>query len=330
MSVAVVAIGGNSLVRPGHPDSMEEQRRNLLATCDGIAAVLKKAYRVVVTHGNGPQVGDAWRRSEIASGEVAPLALDACVAETQGTIGYLLEQVLQETLHRRGLNCPVATMVTQVLVSRRDPAFRRPTKPVGRFYSRQEAERGRTEYGWHMVQEAHRGYRRVVPSPQPREIIELSAIKAALADGALVVACGGGGIPVVSRRDELVGVEAVIDKDRVSSLLARKLAADLFLISTGVERVALHFGTPEQQPLAQLSAPEAHRYLAEGQFPPGSMGPKIEAALEYLECGGKLVIITSPGSIPDALDGLTGTRITPDPQASRHRAPRRKHARRAA
>jgi len=311
VSIAVVAIGGNSLVRPGQPDSTEEQRRNLLATCDGIAAVLKQGYRVVVTHGNGPQVGDAWRRSEMASSEVAPLPLDACVAETQGTIGYLMEQVLQETLHRHGLRCPVATMVTQVLVSRRDPAFRRTTKPVGRFYTRQEAEHCGAAFGWHMVEDAHRGYRRVVPSPQPLEIIELPAIKAALSDGSLVIACGGGGIPVVSRRDEVVGVEAVIDKDRASSLLASDLEADLFLISTSVERVALHFGTPRQQPLAQLSAQEARRYLDEGQFPTGSMGPKIEAALDYLDRGGKLVIITSPESIPDALAGLAGTRITP-------------------
>jgi len=310
MPIAVVAIGGNSLVRPGHPDSTEEQRRNLLATCDGIAAVLKEGYRVVVTHGNGPQVGDAWRRSEMASCEVTPIPLDACVAETQGSIGYLMEQALHESLHRHGLSCPVATMVTQVLVSRRDPAFHRPTKPVGPFYTRQEAERRRIEFGWHMVEDARRGYRRVVPSPQPREIIELPAIKAALSDGSLVIACGGGGIPVVFRRDELVGVEAVIDKDRASSLLAWELEADLFLISTGVECVALHFDTPQQQPVAQLSAQEARRYLGQGQFPPGSMGPKIEAALDYLERGGKLVVITSPESIPDALYGLAGTRIT--------------------
>lgn len=309
MPIAVVAIGGNSLVRPGQPDTVQEQRRNLLVTCDGIAAVLKEGYRVVVTHGNGPQVGDAWRRAEMAAGEVAPLPLDVCVAETQGTIGYLMEQVLQETLHRHGLSCPVATMVTQVLVSSRDPAFQAPTKPVGRFYTRQEAEHCRTQFGWHMVEDAHRGYRRVVPSPQPQEIIELPAIKAALADGALVIACGGGGIPVVFHRDELVGVEAVIDKDRVSSLLAWELEADLFLISTGVERVALDFGTPQERPLGQLSVNEARVYLAEGQFPPGSMGPKIEAALEYLERGGKLVIITSPESIPEALHHLAGTRI---------------------
>ncbi|HUI42271.1 MAG TPA: carbamate kinase [Terriglobia bacterium] len=316
MPIAVVAIGGNSLVRPGRPNSMEEQRRNLLATCDGIAAVLKEGYHVVVTHGNGPQVGDAWRRAEMASGEVAPLPLDACVAETQGTIGYLMEQVLRETLHRHGLSCPVATMVTQVLVSSRDPAFQAPTKPVGRFYTRHEAEHCRTEFGWHMVEDAHRGYRRVVPSPQPQEIIELPAIKAALSDGALVIACGGGGIPVVFRHEELVGVEAVIDKDRVSSLLAWELEADLFLISTAVERVSLHFGTPQQQPVEQLSAKAARRYLAEGEFPPGSMGPKIEAALEYLERGGKLVIITSPECIPDALYGLAGTRLSLYPQAA--------------
>jgi carbamate kinase len=317
MPIAVVAIGGNSLVRPGRPDTVQEQRRNLVATCDGIAAVLKEGYRVVVTHGNGPQVGDAWRRSEMASSEVAPLPLDACVAETQGTIGYLIEQVLQETLHRRGLSCPVATMVTQVLVSSRDPAFQAPTKPVGRFYARQESERCRTEFGWHMVEDAHRGYRRVVPSPQPQEIIQLPVIKAALSDGALVIACGGGGIPVVFEREHWGGVEAVIDKDSVSSLLARELEADLFLISTGVDRVALHYGTPEQQPLECLSVADARRYLREGEFPPGSMGAKIEAALAYLERGGKLVIITSPGSIPEALYGMAGTRISLSPETLR-------------
>ena len=316
MSVAVVAIGGNSLVRPGHPDSIEEQRANLITTCDGLAAVIKAGYRVVVTHGNGPQVGDALMRSEIAAQQVETLPLDACVAETQGTIGYLLEQALRETLQRHGISCPAFTMVTQVLVSARDPAFQAPTKPVGRFYTREEAERCRAELGWHMVEDARRGFRRVVPSPQPEEIVELRAIQAALDGGALVIACGGGGIPVIFQNGELTGVEAVIDKDRVSGLLARELEADLLLISTGVEQVSLNYRTPQQQPLASLTMDEARRYLHEGQFPPGSMGPKIEAALEYLDAGGKLVIITSPECIPDALYGLAGTRITPDEQAS--------------
>lgn len=319
MPIAVIAIGGNSLVRPGRPDSIEEQRSNLVTTCDGIAAVLKAGYRAVVTHGNGPQVGDALMRSELAADQVEILPLDACVAETQGTIGYLLEQVLVETLPRHGISCPAFTMVTQVLVSARDPAFRSPTKPVGRFYTREEAERCRAAFGWQMVEDARRGFRRVVPSPQPEGIVELSAIRAALDQNALVIACGGGGIPVVFQQGELVGVEAVIDKDRVSGLLARELEADLFLISTGVEHVSLNYRTPQQQALATMTADEARRYLQEGQFPPGSMGPKIEAALEYLDGSGKLVIITSPDCIPDALYGLAGTRISREAQDARLR-----------
>lgn len=316
MRIAVIAIGGNSLVRPGHPDSIEEQRTNLVTTCDGIAAVLKAGYRAVVTHGNGPQVGDALMRSELAADQVETLPLDACVAETQGSIGYLLEQVLVETLQRHGICCPVFTMVTQVLVSARDPAFSSPTKPVGRFYTREEAERCRAEFGWQMAEDARRGFRRVVPSPTPEGIVELTAIQAALDENALVIACGGGGIPVAFQHGELAGVEAVIDKDRVSGLLARELEADLFLISTGVEQVSLKYRTPQQEALATMTADEASRYLREGQFPPGSMGPKVEAALEYLESGGKLVIITSPECIPDALYGLAGTRITAERQTT--------------
>jgi carbamate kinase len=268
-------------------------------------------YRTVVTHGNGPQVGDALLRSELAAEQVAPLPLDACVAETQASIGYLLQQTLRETFERHGLRRPIVTIVTQVLVSTRDPALRNPTKPVGPFYSREEAARRSSELRWQMVEDAHRGFRRVVPSPQPKEIIELPAIQAALASDVLVIACGGGGIPVVFRRERLVGIDAVIDKDRASSLLAWELEADLFLISTAVDQVALGYGTPAQQNLERLTVSEARRYLAEGHFPPGSMGPKIEAALAYLERGGKLVIITSPEKIPEALHGMAGTRITP-------------------
>ncbi len=308
MPTAVVAIGGNSLIRPGERST--EQRSNLQTTCEGIAAVLSAGYRTVVTHGNGPQVGDAMLRSELAAGQVEPLPMDACVAETQGSIGYLLQQTLQETLSRRGLRRPVVTMVTEVLVSPRDPAFRKPSKPVGPFYNQEEAERRHRTLGWQMGQEACRGYRRVVPSPEPKEIMELPAIQAALESDALVIACGGGGIPVVFRRERLVGIDAVIDKDRASALLAWELEAELFLISTGVAQVALNYGTPRQQQLERLSAGEARGYLSAGQFPAGSMGPKIEAALAYLERGGKLVIITSPENIPEALQGMAGTRIT--------------------
>jgi carbamate kinase len=311
MAIAVIAIGGNSLVKPGERGTLEEQRTNLATTCEGIAAVMAAGYRVVVTHGNGPQVGGALLRSELAASQVPPLTLDACVAETQATIGYLLQQMLQETLQRHGLRRPVVTIVTQVLVSRRDPAWRNPTKPVGPFYSRDEAERRRAALGWTIVEDARHGYRRVVPSPEPKEIMELSAIQAALANDVLVIACGGGGIPVVFKRERLVGIDAVIDKDRASSLLAWELEAELFLISTGVDQVVLNYGTPRERALESLTADEARRCLREGQFPSGSMGPKIEAALAYLERGGRLAIITSPERIPEALHGMAGTRITP-------------------
>lgn len=310
MPTAVVAIGGNSLVRAGERGTLEEQRRNLDLTCEGIAAVLAAGYRVVLTHGNGPQVGDAWLRSELAADQVEPLPLDVCGAETQGSIGYLLQQRLHETLQRRGLSRPVVTLVTQVLVSGRDPAFGRPSKPVGPFYTREEADRRRATLGWEMIEDARRGYRRVVPSPEPRVIIELQAIAGALSSGALVIACGGGGIPVVFRENRLVGIEAVIDKDRASSLLAWELEAELFLISTSVDQVSLNYGTPRAQLLDHLTLAAARRHLTEGQFPPGSMGPKIEAAVGYLERGGRLVIITSPEKIPEALYRMAGTRLT--------------------
>lgn len=312
MPTAVVAIGGNSLVRAGERGTIAEQRRNLQATCEGIAAVLTRGYQVVITHGNGPQVGDALLRAEAAADQVPLFPLDACVAETQGSIGYLLQQALESTLGPRGLRRSVATLVTQVLVSRSDPAFRRPTKPVGPFYSREQAEQRRTTLHWEMVEDAKRGYRRVVPSPEPKAIIELLAIRRVLDAGGLAIACGGGGIPVILEDCRLRGVEAVIDKDRASSLLASQLGAELFLISTGVDQVALDFGTTRERPLARMSMEMARRYLREGQFPPGSMGPKIEAALNYLENGGPQVRITSPEKIPAALESQAGTWITPD------------------
>ncbi len=311
MPTAVVAIGGNSLVRPGHQDTVEEQRHNLEVTCEGLAAVLAEGHRVVITHGNGPQVGDALLRSELAAEQVAPVPLDVCVAETQGSIGYLLQQTLEHALERRRLWFPVVTLVTQVLVLQRDPAFRKPTKPVGPFYTKEQAEQRRATLRWHIVEDAHRGYRRVVPSPEPKAIIELPAIERALRTGTVVIACGGGGIPVVVRSGRLMGVEAVIDKDRASSLLATELGADLLLLSTAVDRVALHYGTPQEQFLDELTVETARRYLQEGHFPPGSMGPKIEAALAYLERRGRKVIITSPEKISAALAGRAGTSIVP-------------------
>ena len=309
MPIAVVAIGGNSLVKPGERSTLEVQRANLLTTCEGIAAVLAAGYRVVVTHGNGPQVGDALLRSELGAPQVPPLTLDACVAETQATIGYLLQQTLQETFERRGLRRPVVTMVTQVLVSRRDRAWRNPTKPVGPFYSAEEAERRRAALGWTLVEDGPRGFRRVVPSPEPKSIVELAAIQAALASGVLVIACGGGGIPVAWQDGRLIGVEGVIDKDLASGLLASHIHAHKLIIVTSVEQAAIHFGQPDQQWLGTITAAQAREHLAAGEFPPGSMGPKIEAGIDFVESGGEECIITSTGHVAAALQGCAGTHI---------------------
>jgi carbamate kinase len=309
LRTAVIAIGGNSLIRDGERGTIEEQVRNAEETCEGIANIVAAGYRVVVTHGNGPQVGDALLRSELAAEQVPPLPLDFCGAETQGSVGYLLQQVLGNVLERRQLSHPVVTVVTQVVVDANDPAFHQPSKPIGPFYTRENAERRARELGWHIVEDAQRGYRRVVPSPEPREIVELPAIRHCLDSGSIVIAAGGGGIPVVRQGESLQGVEAVIDKDRASSLLATAIGAQVFLMSTSIDRVALNFRQPGQRFLDSLTVEEARRFLAEGQFPPGSMGPKVEAALAFLANGGQLVVITTPAGLGGALEGRTGTRI---------------------
>jgi len=306
---AVIAIGGNSLIRTGERGTIEEQMRNAEETCVGIARIVAAGYRVVVTHGNGPQVGDALLRSELAAAQVPPLPLDFCGAETQGSVGYLLQQVLGNVLRRQELPHPVVTVVTQVVVDANDPAFAQPTKPIGPFYTRKEAEQRARELNWRIVEDAQRGYRRVVASPEPREIVELPAIQQCLEGGSVVIAVGGGGIPVIRQGQRLQGIDAVIDKDRASSLLATSLGAEVFLISTSIDRVALNFGQPTQRFLDTLTVGEAERYLAEGHFLPGSMRPKIEAALAFLKNGGQLVVITSPEGLGQALAGNTGTRI---------------------
>lgn len=307
--IAVVAIGGNSLETPGHPASFAEQQRVARLACEGIVDVLRAGYRVVVTHGNGPQVGQALLRSELAASAVPPIPLDACDAETQGLIGYLLQQELTNVLRERGLWQSAVSLVTQVVVDANDPAFAQPSKPVGPFYSLPEAQRRQRELGWVMVEDAGRGWRRVVPSPRPIELVEIGAVRTCLRAGHIVIAGGGGGIPVVRRQNRLQGVEAVVDKDRTSGLLARQLHAELLLFSTGVDRVALHFGRPQQRFLDRLTWEEAQQYLQQGQFPPGSMGPKIEAALEFLAAGGQRVLITSPENIIRAVRGQAGTEI---------------------
>jgi carbamate kinase len=309
---AVIAIGGNAITRPDQKGTIPEQFANTRASAEHIADMIEEGYNVVITHGNGPQVGNILLRAELAEHILYPLPLDTCDADSQGGMGYMIQQVLDNVLNRRGLKKTVVTLVTQVVVDKNDPAFRKPTKPIGPFYEQSKAEKYKRERGWEIVEDAGRGYRRVVPSPMPLDIVEKDAIKSLVETGNIVIAVGGGGIPVVKTEDgSLVGVEAVVDKDLASSLLAKILHADLFMISTNVEKVSLNYMKPNQKDLDRMSLAEAKQYLAAGHFPPGNMGPKIRAAIEYLEAGGERVIITSIECLGRALRGETGTHITP-------------------
>lgn len=309
----VVAIGGNSLVRDPRHMSEPEQYRALGETAAHIAAVVRDGWRVAITHGNGPQVGFALRRSELASHELHELPLDVCDAETQGGIGYELQQNLANHFRRLGVRREAVTVVTQVEVSPDDPAFAHPTKPIGAFMTAETAERRRARDGWHVVEDAGRGWRRVVPSPRPRRIVECAAVKALLHDGYVVVTAGGGGIPVVAdEHGVLQGVAAVIDKDHTSALLATELGARVLVITTAVPRVALDWGRSTQRWVDRMTAREARARLDEGaHFAAGSMAPKIESCLEFLDAGGAEAIIASPEDLERALRGEAGTRIVP-------------------
>jgi carbamate kinase len=322
--LALIAVGGNSLIRAGQRGTIDEQRANAAMTARAVAQLVRTGYAAVVTHGNGPQVGAQLLRSELAAGQVIPEPLDVCGADTQGAIGYVLEQAIEQALADAGLAASVCTIVTQVVVDGHDPAFRRPSKPVGLFYSADEAQRHERERGWVMVEDAARGWRRVVPSPEPLEIVEIEAIRSLVRAGCLVIAAGGGGIPVVRRAGQLVGVEAVIDKDRASALLAIQLGAELLVISTDTDYVYVNYRRPAQRPLRQVSAAALARYQRWGHFPPGSMGPKVEAALRFLRAGGREVIVTSPERLVDAVLCGAGTHIVPS--ARPHAAARRAQA----
>jgi carbamate kinase len=311
--LAVIAIGGNSLIKDEKRKAVEDQYQAAKETTFHIADMIESGWDVAIGHGNGPQVGFILRRSEIAAKVegMHEVPLDVCGADSQGAIGYALQQTLQNELHRRGIKKSVATVVTQVLVDKNDAAFKKPSKPIGSFMDEAEAKRREKDMGWSVVEDAGRGWRRVVASPLPQEVVELEAVEALIKAGTVVITVGGGGIPVIDVGDhEYQGVAAVIDKDFASSLLARLIKADLFLISTAVEKVAIHFGTPEQKWLDKMTVAEAKAYLAEGiHFAKGSMAPKIEAAIWYLENGGKEALITDPENIGRALKGETGTRI---------------------
>jgi carbamate kinase len=310
---AVVAIGGNSLIKDTMHRTVRDQYIAAAETCRHIAGMIRDGWDTVITHGNGPQVGFILRRSELAAHELHEVPLDVCGADTQGAIGYALQQNLQNDFARLGIDKRAVTVVTQTEVAADDPAFDNPTKPIGSYLDAAEATARHERDGWSVVDDAGRGWRRVVPSPRPRRIVEEPVIRELLAAGVVVIAVGGGGIPVVADENgDLRGVAAVIDKDHASSLLAASLGAQLFLISTSVERVALRFGTPEQEWVDRLTVEEARRYLAEGvHFAKGSMAPKIEASVAFVERTGGTALITSPECVERALAGETGTRIVP-------------------
>jgi carbamate kinase len=312
MKTMLLAVGGNSLIRAGEKGTIAEQRGNAQRTAAQIVGLIRAGYRIVLTHGNGPQVGAALLRSERGASQVPGHPLDVCGASTQGEIGYLLQQSLQTELRLAHLDVPVATVLTQCLVSPDDPSMKHPSKPIGPFYSRADAEERQRLFGWEIVEDAARGYRRVVPSPEPIEIVELETIRDLVAQGVLVIACGGGGIPVVWNDGSLQGVEAVIDKDRASASLASHLGVDLFVISTDTDYVYLDYKKPTQRPLRHVSAAELNEYAKAGHFPPGNMGPKIESVLRFLRNGGKEAIITSCENLCQAVVGSAGTHIVSD------------------
>ena len=306
----VVALGGNAIRRHDEAGTAAEQIANVRRASRQIAEIAAEGYAVAVTHGNGPQVGDILVRNELTKDTLPAMPLDVCGAESQGMIGYLLQQAMQEALRAAGLDRPVATVLTQTVVDGSDPAFERPEKPIGPFYTADQAERLRKEKGWRMVQIPGRGYRRVVPSPRPIALVEGEVILRLFSAGVIVIAAGGGGVPVVvGPGGTLRGVEAVVDKDRTAALLARIVGADDLLILTDVEYVALNYGQPDRQDIHGMTVHEAREHLTAGHFPPGSMGPKVEAAIRFLEAGGERATIASLDSAAAALAGRSGTRI---------------------
>ena len=309
--LAVVAVGGNALISDERHTALSDQYAAVCACATHVAEMVVAGWNVVLTHGNGPQVGFILRRSEIADGQVPTVPVQYAVGDTQGAIGFMFQNALGNALARRGLHTPVVTLVTQTVVDPRDPAFAKPEKPIGSFMTEDVARRFAAELGWTVMQDGDRGWRRAIASPQPRRVVEAPLIERLAREGALIIACGGGGIAVEETADgELLGVEAVIDKDRASALLAIEMRADLLMIATGVPRVAIRFGKPDQRWLDRLTVAEAEQYAAEGHFGAGSMGPKIEALLTFAKrrSGGRGVI-TDPPSIERALRGETGTWI---------------------
>ncbi|MEW6244376.1 MAG: carbamate kinase [Bacillota bacterium] len=305
----VVALGGNAILQPGQKGTAEEQLRNVDATAKQIAQLIASGYRVVITHGNGPQVGNLLIQHEAGSSQVPALPLDVCGAQSQGQIGYMMQQCLGKRLKEMGIEKPVVTVVTQMIVSKDDPAFAKPSKPVGPFYTEEQAKLRMEQKGEKWVEDAGRGWRKVVPSPDPISMVEKEAILALVESGVVVIANGGGGIPVVQKDGYYEGVEAVIDKDLGGQRLAMDVGADMFVILTDVDKVALNYKTPEQVNIDQMTLAEVEKYQKEGHFKAGSMGPKVEACRRFVAAGGEVAIIASLDTAIDAINGKAGTRI---------------------
>lgn len=312
---ALVAVGGNSLIRAGEKGTIAEQLANTRRTAEALVGLVRLGYHLVITHGNGPQVGAQLLRSERASDLVYPQTLDVCGAASQGEIGYLLAQSLENELAAAGLHTSVVSLITQTMVSADDASMQHPSKPIGPFYSRADAEEKKRVLGWQIVEDAARGYRRVVPSPEPIGILELDVIRSLVNRGVLVVSTGGGGIPVISVNGRLQGVEAVIDKDRASALLAAELGVDLYAISTDTDYIYLNYRKPGQTPLTRVTASQLEEHYRAGHFPPGNMGPKVESVLHFLRGGGREAVVTSYEHLCEAVLGLAGTHVVADADA---------------
>ena len=310
---AVIALGGNAITKPGVEDTIANQFAHTRSSLDGVIELIRDGYNLVVSHGNGPQVGNALLRIELARGKAPVLPLGVCVADTEGGMGYMIQQSLMNRLHDEALVRPVVTIITQVIVDPSDPAIADPSKYIGQFYTEDEARVFSETRGWVMKKDANRGWRRVVPSPMPMKTVEADTIRKLVESGSVVIAAGGGGIPVyIDQRNWLEGLDAVIDKDLASAVLAREVGASILTILTSVDAVAINFGTPEERPLGRVTLSEIKSLQAEGHFAPGSMGPKVKAAIKFLEEGGELVTITSFENAGKSLRGEAGTRIVPE------------------
>jgi carbamate kinase len=307
----VIALGGNALLKRGQNGTFDDQYQNVKGTVAKVADLIERGHKIVLTHGNGPQVGATLLRHDAAKSIVPPFPLDACGAETQGFIGYMIQQALRNELKSRGIDKFVVTMITRVIVDKHDSAFQNPTKPIGPFYSKEEADKVREQKPELVIKEdAGRGYRRVVPSPDPKIIAERTAIRALIDAGFIVVACGGGGIPIIEENGHAVGVEAVIDKDLAGQRLATLIGANIFVVLTDVDGAYVNYGKPNQEKIKEITTGKLRNYAKEGQFKEGSMAPKVEAAIRFVESGGERAVIAALGDLIGALDGKTGTQIT--------------------